>query len=244
MPDSNVLGTYNNLITEITSNYYDFISNNNPFVVFYYIDSVNNKYNYLIYILTSTNYDSAVEIDDSNYTYECRLISCEYNTTTSTFGNIVDEGSFSTKAITTSTVDTYAVLNCSHLTILSNNVNITPTILKYTTMLQKNLSVLDTFVGYVIGSNDTGTNKLFLSNPVIRADDYWLDATPTTLSADNIVHICSYNIDNSGNIIDLVDSTDTSISETLSDLKLIRTDKYMFKNNVELVSPTYEVPTA
>lgn len=35
----------------------------------------------------------------------------------------------------------------------------------------------------------------------------------------------------------------SNITEDVDELKLIRTDKYMFENNVELVSQKYELPT-
>ena len=238
VPDKTVYSHLTELLTYLTTNTFDF--SNYPYVIFYYIDTTNNLYNYIIYVLDITYNNSSITIDSSN-TYNSRKITIDYNIANDTYTNLVDSGSFSIQSIITSTVNTFAVLTYKSLSALlqSDNTNITPTFLKYSVLIQKNTTVEETFIGYIIGSNDTGTNKLFISSNVIRTDDYWLNVDTDSINADNIIHICSYNINNFGNIGTLINDNITSISELVSELKLMRTDKYMFEDNVELVSPIY-----
>ena len=182
---------------------------------------------------------------DSADTYNSRKITVNYDITNTQYINLVDEGSFSNQSIITPAIDTYEVLTYNDISAIltSDNTNITPSNIKYTTLIQENPNISNAFIGYVIGSTNSGTNKLFLTNPIIRIDDYWLNVNTDLISADNITHICSYNIDSTGIIGSLIDDTSTAINQSVADLKLIRTDKYMFENNVELVSPKYELPT-
>lgn len=201
-------------------------------------------YNYILYVLNNTYSGMSITIDSAD-TYNSRKITVDYDITNTQYTNLVDDGSFSNQSIITSTIDTYEVLTYNDISAIltSDNTNITPSGIKYTTLIQENPNVSNAFIGYVIGSTNSGTNKLFLTNPIIRIDDYWLNVDTDLINADNITHICSYNIDSAGVIGSLIDDTTTTINQDVTDLKLIRTDKYMFENNVELVSPKYELPT-
>ena len=242
MPDKTVYSYLSELTTYLTNNTFDFTEY--PYVIFYHIDTVNNMYNYILYVLNNTYSGMSITIDSAD-TYNSRKITVNYDITNTQYTNLVDDGSFSNQSIITSAVDTYEVLTYNDISaiITSDNTNITPSGIKYTTLIQENPNVSNALIGYVIGSANSGTNKLFLTNPIIRIDDYWLNIDTDLISADNITHICSYNIDSTGVIGSLINDTTVTISQDVADLKLIRTDKYMFENNVELVSPKYELPT-
>ena len=233
VPDKNVYNTIPALITEVSTNVYDFITNNYPYVIFYNINST--TYEYRIYVFDNSVANTSITINDAGSMYNSLLITIDYNTLTHTFSNSSAQSNFNSQVIDSNGYDSLYVYQ---LELLENDAVVTPVMFSYSTFIKQ---TLNEFIGYVIGSNNTGTNKLFIGNSIIRVDDYWLNAEVDEINADNIVHICSYSIDSAGNVGSLVDATSTSISETLSYLKLIRTDKYMFENNVELVSPIYEI---
>jgi hypothetical protein len=242
IPDTNVHKKETELITYICNNNYDFISNENPYVIFYYIDTVNNTYEFITYVISKEEAASLLNVDGSS-TYNVRKISVTYNLSNQEYSINSADTNFSNQVISLPNSN-YAILALTNeLTIMNNGINITPTypVLEYTTLLQISDDIPNTFKGYVLGSTETGTNKLFLSNPIIRSDDYWLNVNSTTISADNIVSGLSVSIDNTGNIVSDSETEITDIQVDITLLKLLRTDKYMFENNVELVSNIYSI---
>ena len=244
VPNKNVYAKLNDLLTYVTTNTFDFVndSNNYAYVIFYYVDNTNNLYKFIIYVFDIMETTNTIIIDDTNSTYNTRKITVDYDITNTEFTNLIDSGSFSTQSISTSSVDEYAVLTFRNIIniLKADNTNITPTLLKYTTLIQVNEEITNTFNGYILGSNNTGTNKLFILDSNVRTDDYWLNVESNLIDADNIVNGLKVILDNEGNVD--TETEITSIDENISELKLIRTDKYMFENNVELVSPIFELP--
>lgn len=242
IPDTNVYSHLSELVTYVCTNGYDFVTAGYPYVIFYYNDTINNIYDYIIYVFENSATNTGIMIDNSNYTYSTMYFTVDYDVTNQAYSNLVSNSTFTTRELVTLNPNIHAVLSYYNIASITDNndANITPTFLEYTTLIKANTS---DFTGYVIGSNKTGTNKLFISNPTIRIDDYWIDVSTNEIDADNIVNIASFTVDSSKNIVSGSGQTLNNISDDVTYLKLIRTDKYMFKNNVELVSAIYVIPT-